>query len=795
DHVLNESVGAAVGTLKETGLTVADIEELLNHLRVRLVLTAHPSEAKRKEVLLKMHDLTEKIELQDRQALVPREIRVMETTLREEIEELWQTRTTRASSKTVSDEVDFGLYFLTSVIMDVTIELYDDIEYYLNEYYPEGDWSNPPGLLRFGSWIGGDRDGNPNVTSDVTLETLATLREAARRVYLDDIAYLREHLTQSIEEIGVSPELRAAVQDDPRLNELYPGEIYRQQMTHIWEKLKADAYPTNRELLDDMLLIDSSLRQNNGLHVAKGSLQHLIRKIRLFGLHLVPLDIREDARLQVTALDELFRYYDIAENYTELSEAEKQVILTREIRNKRPLFPQDVSIFSETTQRIINTWRMIKTAHERYGTVVIDSVIASMSKQPSDTLAMLLLASEVGIENDVDLVPLFETIDDLHNGADTMLVLFANPEYHKHMEARGVRHGLRQQIMIGYSDSSKDGGYLASNWNLYTAQQRLTAICADEDVALQLFHGRGGSIGRGGGPTNRSILAQPPLTLKGGIKITEQGEVIAYRYANPNIARRHLNQVMHASLIALGAPVEINVKPAWSEAMNTLSEGGRVVYRKLVYETAGFLDYWQQATPINELARLPISSRPAKRSKKGGFDSIRAIPWVFSWMQSRAIIPSWYGVGSAMEQYINVNPDGLALLREMYERWPFFNNLIDNVQLDVAKADIGIATLYAALVADEALRDQIFGAIRAEHERTCHWICAILEQDELLDNTPVIKRSIERRNPYIDPLNFIQVELLRELRELEPETPHYEAILDAVLATVNGIAAGMKTTG
>lgn len=792
---LDESVDAAIRALHEAGVSADQIKTLFNDLRVRLVLTAHPSEAKRKEVLIKLRAIADMMDRRDRQALLPREQQAMEAQLKEEIEELWQTPATRTARKTVADEVDLGLYFLTSTIMDVALDIYDDIERSLNSYYPEADWSQPPGLLRYASWIGGDRDGNPNVTSDVTLQTLQTQREAALEVYLHEVAELRDHLTQSVDEVGVSAALRQAVSETGYPDEFYPGEIYRKQMDIIYQRLKLDEYRDSRELLRDLLLVDDSLRQNRGQHVANGSLRRLIRKVRLFGLHLMPLDIREDARLQIEALTELFRYYGIVDNYAELSEDEKQVLLTREINNPRPFFPVDTSRFSEIAQRVIATWRMIAEAHQRYGTIVIDTVIASMSQQPSDVLAMLLMATEVGVEDDVELVPLFETIDDLYNGSAIMQVLFKNEAYWQHLEARGRRRGLHQQIMIGYSDSSKDGGYLASNWHLYRAQQLLTETCETHGVSLQLFHGRGGSIGRGGGPTNRAILSQPPSSLKGGIKITEQGEVIAYRYTNADIGRRHLHQIMHAMLLALGRPqvTETEVRPEWQEAMSTLAETSRRTYRNFVYETPGFLDYWYQATPINELAQLPISSRPAKRSSKGGFGSIRAIPWIFSWMQSRAIVPSWFGVGTALHHFGEHH--GLGLLREMYRDWPFFHAVIENVQLDVAKADMGIAELYASLVTDPQTRRAIFGQIRAEHQRTCELLCAVLEQDELLDNSPVIKRSIERRNPYVDPLNFIQVALLADLRALESDSPAYDAALRAALATISGIAAGMKTTG
>jgi phosphoenolpyruvate carboxylase len=785
---LDESIDAAIRQLSEAGVSADEIHALLNRLRVRLVMTAHPSEAKRKEVMIKLRHIAQMMDESDRKSSLPREKHALEGLLTEEIEELWQTRPTRATRPTVIDEVDFGVYFITSVIMDVVLKLYDDLQMTLERYYPKEDWSDLPPLLQYASWIGGDRDGNPNVTAEVTLETMKAMRNAARQLYLKEVAFLGEHLTQSLDEIGVSPALLERIQG-MQFPERAHDEVYRQFMELIWEKLNADSYATSDELLADLKLVEESLLDNRGEFVARGTLRRLIQKVQLFGLHLVPLDIREDARLHREALDEMFRAYGQCDDYVKLPEEEKQVLLTREICNRRPFFPVEPQ-FSETTNRIISTWRMVARAQRRYGKVVIDSVIASMSTAPSDTLAMLLLAREVGVQDDVDLVPLFETIEDLQAAPVVMEALFTNPEYRAHLDVRG----MRQQIMLGYSDSNKDGGYLASNWNLYVAQQALTEVCAKHGVQLELFHGRGGSIGRGGGPTNRAIQSQPPSAFQGHIKITEQGEVIAYRYSNIEIARRHLNQVMHAVLISLGMPTKPAVSGEWREAMDTLSELGAVEYRRFVYETPGFIDYWQQATPINELARMPIGSRPAKRSK-GGFESVRAIPWMFSWMQSRAIIPSWYGVGTALETFCREHKDGLELLQTMYQEWSFFETLMENVELDLAKADMGIASLYASLVSDETLRDNIFSKLQKEHARACELICQITGQKQLLEHTPVLQVSIERRNPYIDPLNFIQVVLLRRLRSLSPGTTEYETLINLVMATVNGIAAGMKTTG
>jgi phosphoenolpyruvate carboxylase len=788
DGRVDESMDDAVRLLRDAGLGADAVRALLDKICVRLVLTAHPSEAKRKAVLIKIRHIAQMMAAHDQRALLPREERTLKEAITEEIEELWQTRPTRASRATVADEVDFGVYFLTSVIMDVVVDIYASLRSSLETYYPDDDWDDLPILLRYASWIGGDRDGNPNVTPEVTLQTLNTMSQAVKELYLEEIDFLADHLTHSADEVGVSEELQEAVIAAGGLDERYPTEFYRQQMHLIEGRLRRDEYQTHLELYDDLALAESSLRRHKGTHTAGGALRRLMEKVRLFGLHLVPLDIREDSRLHANALDEMFRYYGRTPDYKGMPEADKQILLTMEIANPRPFFPIEPH-FAEATNKIIATWRMVAEAHKRYGTGVVDTYIASMSQQPSDILAMLLLAREVGIDKDIDIVPLFETIDDLQHAPEVMTALFANERYRDHLKARGNK----QQIMIGYSDSGKDGGYLASNWNLYTAQQNLADVCAAQGIALELFHGRGGSIGRGGGPTNQAILSQPPLSLQGGIKITEQGEVIAYRYSNADIARRHLQQVMHAVLLAMGRPSEAQLRSEWAAAMDILADDGRRAYRKFVYETPGFLDYWHQATPIDELANLPISSRPAKRKSGGGFGDVRAIPWVFSWMQSRAILPSWYGVGYALSAFIDSG--GLDTLRQMYREWPFFKAIIDNAQLDLAKADMGIAELYASLVMDDDLRNTIFNEMKAEYERARQQVCRVIDVPDLLHSSPVMQVSIERRNPYVDPLNFIQVDLLRKLRGKSADSSDYKTILQAVLATINGISAGMKTTG
>ncbi|MCY3780990.1 MAG: phosphoenolpyruvate carboxylase [Chloroflexi bacterium] len=792
---LRESIVNAVRKLKSSGKSAKDIRVLLEKSRLRLVLTAHPSEAKRQEILVKLRHIAQMMERRDRQSLLPRELKKLERALAEEIEELWQTRLVRAAKKQVADEVDFGIYFIRSVIVDVVIDIYEDLQLALERFYPDEDWSELPPVLRYASWIGGDRDGNPNVTTDVTLQTLSTLRATAREMYLEEIEFLRQHLTQDTDHFGATDALKSDLRAGNSTTGGRQSELYRLKMAVIYQKLAADEYRSSRELLRDLLQVQDSLKHHRGNRSAMGAVQRLIRKVRLFGLHLVPLEIREDANLHRAALDEILAYYDIVVHYSALPEDEKQALLTAEIRSKRPLFTKEISVFTETTQSVIRTWQMIAEAHATYDNIVIDTVIASMSKQPSDVLTMLLFAREVGIANDVYIVPLFETIDDLYRSPAVMEALFENQEYRNHLVARAGKRSLRQQVMIGYSDSSKDGGYLASNWNLYNAQRILTEKCIAKGVSLELFHGRGGSIGRGGGPTNRAILSNPPESLHGGVKITEQGEVIAYRYSNRGIAHRHLNQVMNAVLIGMGMQEAHHVPTHYFEAMAGLSELSRKCYRKFVYESEGFLDYWQQATPISELSQLQISSRPAKRQAKGGFAAMRAIPWMFSWMQSRAIVPSWFGLGTAFKHFADDDDRGMSLLQEMYQNWSFFQAAIDNAQLDVAKADMGIAELYASLVEPPDLRERFFSWIKEEHALSSEMIIRVTGQDDLLANMAAIKTSIQRRNPYVDPLNFMQVALLRELRQLDNDDEKRRPVLDATLATINGIAAGMKTTG
>ncbi len=446
-------------------------------------------------------------------------------------------------------------------------------------------------------------------------------------------------------------------------------------------------------------------------------------------------------------------------------------------------------------------FQILKRGVNFYGREIVGQYIVSMTHGPEDILTPLLLAKWHGLclqpdreREGMTFVPLFETRDDLRHAADVMTHLFTHPAYAPHL----TRAGRRQTIMIGYSDSNKDAGYMAANWELYQAQETLAETCRAHDVEIMLFHGRGGTIARGGGPANRAILAQPPGSVNGRIRITEQGEVIDERYGHPAIARRHLEQVVHATLLASADPRHgalPRIQPEWQKAMDELAAISYHAYRQLIYETPALLEYWQQATPIAEINQMRIGSRPSRRTAKATFDSLRAIPWGFSWMQSRHVVPGWYGVGTALETF-GKTPTNVQLLGEMYRDWPFFQVVLDNAQVSLAKADMGIARLYASLVSDKKVREQIYGDIKAEFDRTVTWILRVTGQRELLDNDPTLQRSVRQRNPYVDPLNFIQVGLLRKLRYLsEQESQTAQELLHTIFLTINGIASGLKNTG
>jgi len=809
DEPLGETVADAVQQLRALGQSSADVQRVLDRLSIVPVFTAHPTEAKRRSVLVHLKAIAETLVKLHASEVFPADQERARRALREHIVALWQTDETRDQQPSVLHEVGHGLYFFEAVLFDVVPAVYLALEDALQRTYPGHAFKVPP-FLRYGSWIGGDRDGNPFVTLEVTEQTLRLHKKSILQLYDRELAALHDDLSMAHTRVGFSQALLDSVASDVAaldtaevrtVVERYRLEPYRQKLATVRLRLSATlaaneqpleaplspfpAYAGHEELLGDLELIQTSLEQHKGHVLAQGRLRRLARQVQVFGFHLATLDLRQHAAVHARAVAEVWARYGL-ERYLELPEAEKVKRLADEISSPRPLVAQ--LDFSPETNATLALFRLVQRARLRNGQRSVCSYIISMTQQVSDVLEVLLLAKDAGLLGQLDVVPLFETIDDLRAAPQVMSALFDTPIYRRHLGERQDE----QQIMIGYSDSNKDGGYLRANWELYQAQRSLLDTCDRHGVRLTLFHGRGGSIGRGGGPANRAILAQPAGSVRGRIKLTEQGEVISSRYANPHIAQRHLEQLVHAVLSSSEGASQAHERRAWSEALDSLGLEAFRVYRELV-EHPAFVAYFGHTTPIEHIGKLNIGSRPAKRKPTQGLEDLRAIPWVFSWMQARVNLPGWYGLGSALERWERAPRNGgRAALQQMYEGWAFFRTVIDNAQLGLLHADMAIAGLYARLCEDKS--GALFERLREEHERTKTMILAITGFEALLDNEPWLQRSIRLRNPYVDPLNFVQVALLRRLkREADPKVK--EQLHDAVLLSVNGIAAGLQGTG
>ncbi|MEP7116401.1 MAG: phosphoenolpyruvate carboxylase [Acidobacteriota bacterium] len=808
-----ETMRAAFVELKKQGVTAAELQPLLARLLVKPVFTAHPTEAKRRTLLTKLGRIAETLHALDFHSPTPDESAGALRSIREEIVSLWQTDDTRSYRPSVLDEVRNGLYYFESTLFDLAPEIERRFGEALAEVYPATTF-DVPAFLKFGSWIGGDRDGNPFVTPAVTEATLREHQTLALRLYRRGLERLHGHLSTGARQ-GVDPELNASIERDAALfpdeasrsAERYAQQPYRQKMAFIYRKLGAtlDAslrpwradhrlrpgtYANAGEFLADLLLVQTSLRRHRGERLADGRLGTLIRQARIFGFHLSELDVRQHAARHTSALAEIIERYGLVRDYAAAGEEARAELLTRELLEGRPLTPHRLDFGAATTETL-ELFRLIRRAHERVGTAAIETYIVSMTRGPSDLLAVLLMAADAGVASQLDVVPLFETVADLHAAPDTLRRLFTNPAYARHLAARGGR----QTVMLGYSDSNKDGGYLTANWELHLAQRAIASVCGQHDVLLTLFHGRGGSVGRGGGPTNQAILAQPPESVAGRVRITEQGETITNRYANPHLAQRHLEQLVHAVLLTSAKrPIRSPSRGGvWEETLRELSTLAEQAYRQLVFDTPALPRYLRTATPLDQIDRLNIGSRPSRRGGSGEVVELRAIPWVFAWTQSRVTLPGWFGIGSAVEAWAGSDSARHEVLARMYREWPFFRTTIDNSQVSMRKADMLIAGVYASL-AEPADRDLVFGRIAAEFARTETAICRMTGQRDLLDAAPWLQRSIRVRNPYIDPMNYIQVALLRRLRSGDVPAEG-DALREAVLLSVNGVAAGLRNTG
>ena len=808
---VRETVAEAVERLREEQISAEDLRRILQDMVIMPVLTAHPTETKRQAILTKLRTIAATLHALNQPGLLPLEASELMDRLREDIALLWQSDETRDRPPTVLDEVRTGLYFFDATLFHLLPVIYDELERALAASYPGEHFAIPP-FLRYGSWIGGDRDGNPFVTLKVTEETLRTMKEEILRLYNVAVDDLYNHLIPAASRVAISPELAASIAEDFKLVpesevevlERFRNEPYRQKLIMMFRRLRATraenerpwddrvrnarAYRKVEEFLADLRLVEASLRANRGERIARGRLAHLIRAVEIFGFHLASLDIRQHSGRHRAAIAEIFARYGIFSDYSALAEADKIRLLTGEIQNLRPFTAQ--LHFSQETNETVGLFRLIRRAQQEVDSDAIQTYIISMTTSVSNMLEVLLLAKDAGLHGRIDIVPLFETVDDLQGAPEIMAALFTNDAYRRHLTLRNQA----QQIMIGYSDSNKDGGYLRAHWMLFQAQRTLAQICERAGVKLTLFHGRGGTLGRGGGPVNRAILAQPPESVRGRIKITEQGEVISSRYANRSLARRHLEQLVSAVLLTSGRRPHFPQEEAWAACMGELSELAFASYRALVRRRE-LIKYFHEATPIGHIASLNIGSRPARRKATQDISDLRAIPWVFAWTQSRVNLPSWYGVGSAVEAWLAAGDSAarLAQLREMHQAWPFFRTIIDNIQMGLAKTDMAIASLYAQLT-DAATRAVVYDDLAAEFDRTVRAVLAIAETPELLEREPVLRRSIKVRNPYVDPLNYIQVALLQRLTAAQDGTTAQQ-LRAAVLLSVNGIAAGLQNTG
>lgn len=819
---LAESIAAAVGRYSQMGVSSYELERLMERLHIELVFTAHPTQAKRRTMLSKLRRIGKALGDLEVHDILPVERERIIAQITAEVTLSWLTNRSRTTKPSVTDEVRTGLYYLDVTLWDVLPQIYEAMAAALGRHYPEVNM--PERFVSFGSWIGGDRDGNPYVTADVTAETLRLHRGLAVEKFRQQAKLLDRSLSISDELIDMDPALKPSFENvGTKTNHIgYLRERYPQEPYRLWAamlgaalseasagdmiaRLKGLANPplAMREI-DDLIMplegMDASLKELGLADVAITDLARIRTQAHVFGLHSAGLDIRQYSDRHTAVLDELLAKLDLVQDFGALTGDERGVVLSNLLAAPIPEFDglKELSVESRET---IALFQLLKRAVDFYGHELIGPYIVSMTRGPEDILAPLLLAYWFGLclrtdreSEGLTFVPLFETRADLKAAPEVMRGLFNHAQYAVHLD--GLQR--KQTIMIGYSDSNKDAGYLAANWELYQAQDSLAVCCREANVLLTLFHGRGGTIARGGGPANRAILAQPPGSVGGRIRVTEQGEVIDERYAHPAIARRHLEQVVHSVLMA-SVPEQYQAqnmpRPEWRAAMDELAAVSFQAYRQLIYETPALLTYWSQATPMNEISQMRIGSRPARRTAQATFESLRAIPWGFSWMQSRHVLPGWYGIGQALSTY-GETIEGRSLLQEMYRDWPFFQVMIDNAQLSLAKADMGIGRLYAGLVDDEHVREEIFGTIEAAFDLTCQWIKIISGQQDLLEIDLVLQRSVRQRNPYVDPLNFIQVSLLRRFRTMRnPDSPEGQRLLHAIFLTINGIASGLKNTG
>ncbi|HEU4636106.1 MAG TPA: phosphoenolpyruvate carboxylase [Edaphobacter sp.] len=805
--------------LREAGFDAKRAMEMLERITITPVFTAHPTEVARRSVMFKRRRISDLLEKLDRIAVPEKELEALEDEVTGEITALWQTDDVRSARPTVRDEARMALDYYEASLFDTLPVLYAEVAAAIESEYPEVKIpiADLPLLVRFGSWIGGDRDGNPFVTSQTTMDSLAMAQGLLLNHYRRRLQDVFEQLGSSTQQVPVSKELQELLDryltqlrtaGQTALEERFHFEYVRlllgcilmrlggtpQSAVPLPPKPALEPYTRKEDLISDLSVLRSSLMENKGERLAQMLIDPLLIEVRTYGLHLQTLDVRQHARVHAAAVGEIAGCAQTNSN-------------SGELRLPAALSPQ--------TTEVLETFRAIADLKRKYPAEAISQYVISGATSAEDVLNVLWLArlggvrveaSEDGPDGDPGLqpVPLFESIEDLQNAAGIMRKLWSSEAFQPLLKS----WGHRQEIMLGYSDSNKDGGMITSTWEIWKAHRELHRVAAECGVTLRLFHGRGGTVGRGGGPTHRAIFAQPVDSFSGELRLTEQGEVLNWKYSDVVLAERNLELMIAASLDALARPDAIlqkdaktphltgEITPAWEAAMETLSRTSFEFYRKHIIDNPDTFTYFQQATPVAELENARIGSRPVKRTGKRTMADLRAIPWVFGWMQSRQLVPAWFGVGHALDAFVRENPDGLAQLQSMTRDFPLFLDIIRNVEMALAKSDFGIAQLYASLVEDGDLRDRVYSMLKAEFDLTHKLLLAVTGQQRLLETNPVLERSIRLRNPYVDPMSLIQVELIRRKRMAaakgEADSPELNR---AISATINGISAGLRNTG
>lgn len=805
------SLQLALNRLEAKQLNKDQLQSFLNSALISPVLTAHPTEVQRKSILDCQLYIAGFLAERDRMEMTPDELAENEESLRRSILILWQTRMLRTSKLAVTDEINNGLEYYRYTFLEEIPKLYAHLEKQLETRFDKN--IKIPPLLHIGSWIGGDRDGNPFVTHHVLLDALQQQSALAFEHYLATTFILSRSFSLTDRLADISEELRQFADASPDNDPARIDEPYRRALNLIYSRLSATSklfghtiahqpplstseqpYATPQEFMHDLDILIDSLFKHGAIYLARGRLANLRRAVEVFGFHLAPLDMRQHSAVIEQTVSELFSLGSDVKNYSDLDETGKRTILIETLQAGKTLMI-DIERYSAIPQSELRIMLTAADIHKRFGHAALPNHIISKTDAVSDLLELALMLQQVDlVQGDdtlhVNIIPLFETIEDLRGCATIMDELFSLPWYRKLLVSRDYT----QEVMLGYSDSNKDGGYLTANWELYKAEVELAEVFSKHGIELRLFHGRGGTVGRGGGPSYDAILAQPPGSVNGQIRITEQGEVIVSKYSNPEVGRRNLETLLAATMEAtlLHPHGADSTMPEYHRIMDELSRDAFTAYRELVYETLGFTDFFFSATPIREITELNIGSRPSSRKPSDRIEDLRAIPWVFSWGLSRMMLPGWYGFGYAVKRFIErEGNDGFLQLRAMYRNWPFFRVLMSNMDMVLSKTDMSIASRYAELVQDVKLRDRIFGTISDEWKTTIDMLFVVSGNTSLLQDAPAFARSMLTRVPYIDPLNHLQVALLHRYRAGDND----EKVKNAIHISINGIATGLRNSG